>query len=58
MFPLRVDTAIVTIPLFPEAVGNRDLDFTATLIVPAAAMSQGVILGEPSVATVTVPATG
>ena len=33
-----------------------DLQFTVSLAVPADAMLQGVVLGEPSVAIVTVPA--
>ena len=46
----------VPINLAPEKVGNMDLQFTVRLVVPAAAMLQGVVLGEPNVATVTVPA--
>ena len=49
-------TALVPIQLFPEQFDYMDLQFTARLVVPAAAMLQGVVLGEPSVATVTVPA--
>ena len=45
------------IQLFPEEVENTDLQFNVTLIVPPSARSQGVVLGEPNVATVTVPAT-
>ena len=48
---------LVLIKLLPEQVGNTDLQFTVRLVVPAAAMLQGVVLGEPSVSTVTVPAT-
>ena len=57
LFPLGVTTALVTVPLFPEAVGNTDVNFIVRLVVPVAAMSQGVILGEPNISTVTVPAT-
>ena len=46
------------IQLFPEEVWNMDLQFNVTLIVPRSARSQGVVLGEPNVATVIVPATG
>ena len=46
----------VLIYLYPEEVGDMDLQFTVRLSIPAAAMSQGVVLGEPNVATVTVPA--
>ena len=46
--------APVTIQLFPEGIGDMELEFNVTLIVPPAAMSQGVVLGEPSVATVTI----
>lgn len=56
-FPAQADTVVVQITLFPEEVENMDLQFIVTLAVPAAAMAQGVILGAPSVATVTVPAT-
>ena len=45
------------IQLFPEQVGNMDLQFNVMLIVPRSARSQGVVLGESNVATVTVPAT-
>ena len=45
------------IQLFPEEVEDMDLQFNVTLVVPPAAMSQGVVLCEPSIATVTVPAT-
>jgi len=48
--------APVTIQLFPEGIGDMELEFYVTLIVPPAAMSQGVVLGEPSVATVTIHA--
>ena len=44
------------IQLFPEEVEDMDIQFNVTLIVPPDAMSQGVVLGEPSMATVTVPA--
>ena len=46
--------APVTIRLFPEGIGDMELEFNVTLIVPPAAMSQGVVLGEPSVATITI----
>ena len=55
LFPLRIHTALVTIELFPEEVENMDLRFNVTLVVSPGAMSQGVILSEPSMATVTVP---
>ena len=45
----------VPINLAPEKIGDMDLQFTVRLSIPAAAMSQGVVLGEPNVATVTVP---
>ena len=45
----------VSINLAPEEVGDMDLQFTVRLSIPAAAMSQRVVLGEPNVATVTVP---
>ena len=54
LFPLHVQTAFVPIHLYPEEVGDMDLQFNVTLIVPRAAMSQGVVLSEPSQATVTV----
>ena len=47
--------ARVPISLDPEEVEDMDLQFTVILSIPAAAMSQGVVLGEPNVATVTVP---
>lgn len=47
----------VIIQLFPEGIGDMDLQFTVTLIIPPATMSQGVVLGEPSVATVTIHVT-
>ena len=55
LFPLRIHTALVTIELFPEEVEDMDLRFNVTLVVSPGAMSQGVILSEPSMATVTVP---
>ena len=55
LFPVGVTTALIPIQLFPEQLGDMDLQFTVTLAVPANAMLQGVVLGEPSVATVTVP---
>ena len=54
---INLSKTLVLITLFPEQVGNMDLQFTIRLVVPAAVMSQGVVLGEPNVATVTVPAT-
>ena len=57
LFPVDVSTSLVPIQLFPEQVGDMDLQFTVRLVVPAGAMSRGVVLGEPSVSTVTVPAT-
>ena len=45
----------VPINLAPEKVGDMDLQFTVRLVVPAAAMLQGIVLGEPNVATVIVP---
>ena len=44
------------INLAPEEVGDMDLQFTVRLVVSAAAMLQGIVLGEPNVATVIVPA--
>jgi len=46
------------IQLLPKEVGNMNLQFTVTLTIPPAAMSQSVVLGEPSVATVTVNVPG
>ena len=57
LFPLGVTTALVILPLHPEAVGDIDLQFNAILVVPVAAISQGVVMGEPSKTIVTVPAT-
>ena len=54
-FPINVSIALLQIQLSPEQVGDMDLQFTVRLVVPAAAMSQGVVLGEPSLSTVTVP---
>ena len=55
VFPLDVYTVLVPIQLYLEEVEDMDLRFNVTLIVPPSAMSQGVILSEPSMATVTVP---
>ena len=49
--------ALVTIPLFPATVRDVDLQFNAILVLTVSATSQGVVLGEPSKAIVTVPAT-
>ena len=57
LFRVGDTTALVRIPLFPEVVQDMDLQFNVTLIVPPVAMSQGVVVCEPSIATVTVPAT-
>lgn len=57
LFPTGVNLAIVPITLFPEVVMDTDLEFIVRLIVPDTARSQGVLLGEPNVSTVTVPAT-
>ena len=46
----------MSIRLFPEAVGYMDLQFNAILVVPLAAVSQGVVLGELNRIIVTVPA--
>lgn len=54
---INLRKTLVPIKLLPEQVGNMDLQFTVRLVVPSAAKSQGVVLGEPNVATVTVPAT-
>ena len=48
----------LSIQLLPKEVGNMNLQFTVTLTIPPAAMSQSVVLGEPSVATVTVNVPG
>ena len=50
-------TAQVSIWLYLEQVRQMDLYFTVRLVVPDATMSQGVVLGEPSVVNVTVPRT-
>ena len=55
LLPVSVTTALVPIQLFPEQFDCMDLQFTVRLVVPAAAMLQGVVLGAPNVATVTVP---
>ena len=55
LFPLHVHIALVPIQLYPEEVEDMDLRFNVTLIVLPMAMSQGVVLSEPSMATVTVP---
>ena len=55
LFPLRIYTALVTIELFPEELEDMDLRFNVTLVVSPSAMSLGVVLSEPSIATVTVP---
>ena len=52
---MNFTTAVVPIRLFLEPVRHMDLQFTVRLVVPADAMSQGVALGEPNVATVTIP---
>ena len=57
LFTRGVEIGLVPIQLFPEQVGNMDLQFNVTLIVPRSAELQGVVLREPNVATVTVPAT-
>ena len=49
--------AQVSIRLFLKPVRQMDLQFTVRLVVPAVALSQGVVLGEPNIATVTVPHT-
>ena len=51
--PMKV---LVPIGLDLGRVRHMDLQFTVRLEVPAAAMSQGVALGEPNIATVTIPA--
>ena len=56
LFTRGVEIGLVPIQLFPEEFGDMDLQFNVRLVVPVAARSQGVVLGEPSVATVTVPA--
>jgi len=43
--------------VIPEEVQGSDLHFTVILVVPPAAMAQGIVLGEPNVANVTVPGT-
>ena len=55
LFPVNLKTDLVVIQLFPEQLGDMDAQFTVRLAVPADAMLQGVVLGEPSVANVTVP---
>ena len=55
LIPLLVNAALVSIQLFPEELEDMDLRFNLTLVVPPNAMSLGVILSEPSMATVTVP---
>ena len=50
-------TAQVSIRLFVKPVRQMDLQFTVGLVVPAVALSQGMVLGEPNVVTVTVPHT-
>ena len=57
LYPRGVTTALVELLLYPEAVRDIDLQFTAILVLPARAISQGVVLGEPSKTIVTVPAT-
>jgi len=54
LFPSGTNLAIVPIRVFPEELRGSDLDFTVTLIIPPPA-NQGVVLGDPKVATVTVP---
>ena len=56
-FHANYTTAQVSIWLFLEPVRHMNLQFTVRLVVPAASLSKGVALGEPSVATVTVPLT-
>ena len=50
-------TAQVSMRLFLKPVRQMNLQFTVRLVVPAVALSQGVVLGEPNVVTVTVPHT-
>ena len=56
LFLPGTETTYVSIRLFPETVGYMDLQFNAILVVPLAAVSQGVVLGEPNRIIVTVPA--
>ena len=56
LFTCGVEIFLVPIQLFPEEFGDMGLQFNVTLMVPVSARSQGVVLGEPSIATVTVPA--
>jgi len=42
--------------VLPEEVQGSDLHFIVILVVPPAEMAKGVVLGEPNVANVTVPA--
>ena len=57
-FSPGANTALVKIQLFPEAVGNiSELQFNVTIVVPdGTAKSHSVVLGEPSIAAVIVPA--
>ena len=47
----------VPIWLFLEPVRHMELQFSVRLVVPPNALTQGVVLGEPNIATVTVPRT-
>ena len=55
-FPLGVEIALLPIILYPEVAGYIELQFNVILVVPLAAVSQGVVLGEPNKTIVTVPA--
>ena len=54
-FPVGAISTTVEIELFPELVGDMDLQFIIRLVVPDEAMSQGVVLGGISAAIVNVP---
>jgi len=56
-FEAFTNFAQTRIRVVPNKVQGSDLHFTVTLVVPPAAMTKGVVLGEPNVANVTVPGT-
>jgi len=56
LFPVTIDTALVTIPVFPETLNSGEPGiFNVTLEATSASSNICVIIGSPSEATVTIP---
>ena len=56
LFPVSIDTALVTIPVFPEELRSREPGILEiTLEATSASSNVCVIIVSPSKATVTVP---